>query len=49
MTRRNPDDDAVVDFILHLGWPRFAILLAAACLAGFCLAHRLVSFFYPGA
>ncbi|UAN04414.1 hypothetical protein [Achromobacter mucicolens] len=43
MTRRNPEDDPIVDFILALGIPRFMALLAAACAASFCVAHRIAS------
>ena len=47
--RRDPEDDPIVDFILDLGVPRFVALLAAACLAGFCIAHPIATFLFPGA
>lgn len=43
MTRRDPADDPIVDFILALGPARFVALLAAACAAAFCVAHRIAS------
>lgn len=49
MTRRDPEDDPIADFMLALGPTGVAIFMAAATLACFCVAHRLVSFFYPGA
>lgn len=43
MKRRDPADDPVFDFIMALGLPRFVALLAAACAAAFCVAHRIAS------
>lgn len=44
MTRRDPEDDPIANFMLALGPTGVAIFMAAATLACFCLAHGLVSF-----
>ncbi|MGW9066957.1 hypothetical protein ACWGPO_22970 [Achromobacter animicus] len=43
MSGRDPEDDPIVDFILHIGPARFVALLLVGCLAGFCVAHRIAS------
>lgn len=47
--RRDPEDDPIANFMLSLGVVGLAIFMGAVTLACFCVAHRLVSFFYPGA
>lgn len=43
MTRRDPEDDPIANFMMELGPTGVAIFMAAATLAGFCVAYHLVS------
>lgn len=43
MTRRNPENDPIANFLLALGPAGVAIFMAAATLACFCVSHRIAS------
>lgn len=44
-----PDEDRVVNLVMAVGVPAFAVGLALLCIAGFYVARLIASFLFPGA